>query len=277
MAWSAQMTAQSHLETFYDRHWEHTDTAADPNIAAKGDLVLRLLPEGVRTLADVGCGDGYLTHRLSERCEVTAIDLSAVALERAKARASRVARVIQASADAIPLPDGAVDLVFSSEMLEHLPAGVLQGAAVEMSRVAGRWLLLSVPHREGLRRRFAQCPRCRHEFHVYGHLHSFDAPALDRLFPAFERVATEITGPLETPFCDPIERVRQRVLGKWWLWDKLRLTCPACGETAFEKRRLGPLRRAAVRGLDAATAVWRVAAKRSPEPYWLVSLYRRRA
>lgn len=267
------MTAQHGDEAFYDRHWEHTDTAADPHVVAKGDLVLRMIPDGVRTIADVGCGDGYLTGRLAERWEVIAIDRSAVALERARARA---ARTIQASADALPLPDRAVDLLFSSQVLEHLPDGVLQRAAAEMARVAGRYLFVSVPYRETLRRRFARCPRCRHEFNTDGHLQSFHATALDDLFPQFERIVTELAGPAEDPTYAPLEWLRQHLGGQWNVWDGLQLSCPQCGGTAFRKQRIGLVRRLTRRALDAATAAWRRFAGRTSEPYWILSLYRRR-
>lgn len=269
------MTGQNGDEAFYDRHWEHTDTAADPHVVAKGDLVLRMIPEGVRTIADVGCGDGYLTGRLAERWEVIAVDRSAVALERARARA-RAVRTIQASADALPLPDGAVDLLFSSQLLEHLPDGVLQRAAAEMARVAGRYLLISVPYRETLRRRFARCPRCRHEFNTYGHLHSFDAVALDRLFPSFERISTELAGPHEDPILVPLEWLRQHLGDQWNVWDDVPLSCPRCGETAFRRPRIGFMRRRVVWCIDGVTRLWRRAWDRASEPYWILSLYRRR-
>lgn len=257
-------------EPFYDRHWSHADTAADPEIVAKGDLVLRLAPEGVRTVADIGCGDGYLTHRLAERFDVVAIDRSAVALRRVRVRA------IQASADALPLPDRSVDMVFSSELLEHLPNALLAGAAAEFARVADRHLLLSVPHRETLRRRFVRCPRCRLEFHLDGHLQSFGPEALDRLFPGFERITTELAGPPEPPTHAPIEWLRQRACRHWFFWDGAQVTCPRCGETRFKKLKRGALRSAAERALDRVSARWSAWSGRGELPYWLIALYRRR-
>ncbi|AKT41681.1 methyltransferase domain-containing protein [Chondromyces crocatus] len=269
------MMAESHEAAFYDRHWEHTRTATDPHIVAKGDRLLALLPEGVRTLADIGCGDGYLTRRLAERHDVIAVDRSAVALDRLRETAS--IRAIQASADAIPLPDRAVDLVFSSQMLEHLPADVLHGAAREMQRLATAHLLVTVPHRETLRRRYARCSTCKLQFHIDGHLHAFDAAALDQLFPAFERIHTELTGPLEPPTYAPLEWTRQHLCHHWWMWDDLRLVCPRCGETSLRKPRRGPLRRATERGLDHLADLWSRRAGRAPQPYWIVTLYRRKA
>src|SRR5262249_2138475 len=148
---------------FYDAYWEHAPPI-DPNVARKGDRMIALVPGDVRTIVDVGAGDGYLAHRLVERFDVTAIDRSAAALAPVRCRA------IRASADALPLEDGSFDLALASEILEHLPSNVLGGAARELDRVARRWILVSVPHAENLRRRIARCPTCRLAFHVDGHL-----------------------------------------------------------------------------------------------------------
>ena len=255
---------------FYDRHWERTDTSADRHIVDKGNLVLRMAPADVRTVVDVGCGDGYLTHRLASRFEVLAVDRSEVALSRVRVPTR------QASAEALPLADRAFDMAFSSEMLEHLPDAIFHPAARELSRVAARWLMVSVPDRENLRRRFARCPSCRLEFHIDGHHRAFDAAALDALFPDFERVATETIGPPEPATYAAVERVRQRLGRRWWVWKGEALACPGCGGREVKTLPRGARHRAVDRALDAATNLANRIAGRAARPYWLVALYRRR-
>jgi SAM-dependent methyltransferase len=263
--------AQPDNPAFYDKHWQEADTSANPHVVAKGDLVVSLIPEGVRTIIDVGCGDGYLTHRLAERWDVTGVDRSAVALARLRCRA------VQASADALPFPDGAADLLFSSEMLEHLPDSVYERAIREMARVASRYLLISVPHRETLRRRFARCPRCRLEFHIDGHLRSLDEAAIDRAFPAFRRVRTELSGPFEPATFAPIEEVRQRVARRWFVWDGAKITCPRCGETRFRKLARTRLHEWLDGRLDQATRLVRRFRGVEGAPYWMITLLERRS
>jgi hypothetical protein len=183
---------------------------------------------------------------------------------------------VQASADALPFEDRSFDLVFSSEMLEHLPGPVLAGAARELERVASRYLLVAVPHAETLRRRFARCPRCGLEFHIDGHLHAFDAPALDRLFPTFRRVATELEGAAEPPSFASIEQMRQRLARAWWVWDGARIVCPSCGEDRFRKLPRGAVHRAIDRQLGRVTRLAARVTGRAPAPYWILSLYERR-
>jgi SAM-dependent methyltransferase len=68
---------------------------------------------------DLGCGDGRLTAEL-EAGEVTAADVSAVALERARGRLPG-ARLVELEPDApLPFDDGAFDLVLCAETVEHV-------------------------------------------------------------------------------------------------------------------------------------------------------------
>jgi SAM-dependent methyltransferase len=68
---------------------------------------------------DVGCGDGRLTAEL-DASELTAADVSALALERAAARLPGV-RVVELEPDApFPLEDAGFDLVLCAETVEHV-------------------------------------------------------------------------------------------------------------------------------------------------------------
>jgi SAM-dependent methyltransferase len=68
---------------------------------------------------DVGCGDGRLTAEL-DAAALTAADVSAVALERARARLPG-AELVELDPDApFPLGDSAFDLVLCAETLEHV-------------------------------------------------------------------------------------------------------------------------------------------------------------
>ena len=68
---------------------------------------------------DVGCGDGRLTAEL-DAAELTAADVSAVALARARRRLAG-ARIVELDPDApLPLPDGGFDLVLCTETIEHV-------------------------------------------------------------------------------------------------------------------------------------------------------------
>jgi ubiquinone/menaquinone biosynthesis C-methylase UbiE len=254
---------------FYDAHWQQTSLEGDPHVRAKAALMTSLVPQTVRTIVDVGCGDGALTHHFVDKWQVTAVDRSAVALQNLRCK------TVHCSADAIELPDGAADLLMSSEMLEHLPDDVLAGAAAEFSRVAREWLLISVPDAENVQKRFARCNHCQHEFNIYGHLRSVDAAAIEELFPQFERQSLHKCGPTELPSFASLESLKQKWAQRWWMAG-MNLRCPNCSRTDLDPPATSALSDVVGRGLDAAESLANAALRRGPQPYWLVMLLRRK-
>ena len=101
-------------------------------------------------VADLGCGDGYLTIEAARwASRVIAVDKSEVVLKRAKAlaRRRRVANVIwkKGELDELPMPDAAVDVAMLSQALHHAhdPARAVTEAA-RITAPGGRVLLLDL-------------------------------------------------------------------------------------------------------------------------------------
>jgi ubiquinone/menaquinone biosynthesis C-methylase UbiE len=98
----------------------------------------------VERALDLGCGDGRLSAEL-DAGELTAADVSALALERARRRLPH-ARLIELEPDApLPLDDAAFDLVLCAETIEHVRD--VQLLLSEMRRVLrpGGTLALTTP------------------------------------------------------------------------------------------------------------------------------------
>jgi 2-polyprenyl-3-methyl-5-hydroxy-6-metoxy-1,4-benzoquinol methylase len=101
-----------------------------------------------RSLLDVGCGEGVLTHRWAQRLgpdrRVVGIDLDDPALhaqwERRRAPNLEY-RVMKA--EQLPFDDGEFDVATAIEVLEHVPDPA--HTVAEMARVASGHLLVSVP------------------------------------------------------------------------------------------------------------------------------------
>ena len=88
-----------------------------------------------RTALDVGCGPGALTEVLADRlgaASVTGVDPSEPFVDAIRARLPDVT-VVQASAEALPFPDGGFDLVVA-QLVIHFMADAPAGVA-EMARV----------------------------------------------------------------------------------------------------------------------------------------------
>ncbi len=76
----------------------------ESNLGDKITKVMEMIPSGVKSILDVGCGNGLITNALGDKFDVTAVDRSENALKYVKTKK------IQADADQIPLPDHSFDL-----------------------------------------------------------------------------------------------------------------------------------------------------------------------
>jgi SAM-dependent methyltransferase len=119
---------------------------------------------------DVGCGDGRLTTEL-EAAELTAADVSPVALERARARLTG-ARVVELEPDArLPFDDGSFELVLAAETLEHVRDVQLLLSEIRRVLVPGGEVALTTPATPAL---------VRPEDPFSPHLHRFTRGSLRR-------------------------------------------------------------------------------------------------
>jgi 2-polyprenyl-3-methyl-5-hydroxy-6-metoxy-1,4-benzoquinol methylase len=100
-----------------------------------------------KSLLDVGCGEGVLTHQWATRLaarRVVGIDLEdpPIQAEWAKRQAPNLDYRIM-KAENLPFADGEFDVATAIEVLEHVPDP--EHTVAEMARVAQSWLLVSVP------------------------------------------------------------------------------------------------------------------------------------
>jgi 2-polyprenyl-3-methyl-5-hydroxy-6-metoxy-1,4-benzoquinol methylase len=100
-----------------------------------------------RSVLDVGCGEGVLTHKWAQRLRdgrIVGVDLEdpAIQAEWVKRQAPNLEYKIM-KAENLPFGDGEFELAAAIEVLEHVPDPEVTVA--EMARVASRWMLVSVP------------------------------------------------------------------------------------------------------------------------------------
>jgi SAM-dependent methyltransferase len=133
-----------------DELWELVAGHEHPPPEHLRDFV-RSLGRAERAL-DLGCGDARLTAEL-DAGELTAADVSAVALERARARLGDAARLAELEPDApLPFGDGEFDLVLCAETIEHVRDVQLLLSEIRRVLRSGGTLALTTPATRALMR-----------------------------------------------------------------------------------------------------------------------------
>jgi SAM-dependent methyltransferase len=152
-----------------DELWELVPDDRGPPPAHLVEFVRSLGP--VARALDLGCGDGRLTVEL-EADELTAADVSALGLERARARLPH-ARLVELAPDApLPLGDAIFDLVLCAETIEHVRDVQLLLSEVRRVLRPGGTLALTTP---------AHLPIGRRPDPLSPHLRQFTRRSLSRL------------------------------------------------------------------------------------------------
>ncbi|MBM3333152.1 class I SAM-dependent methyltransferase, partial [Candidatus Sumerlaeota bacterium] len=136
------------------------------------------IPRTVRSILDAGSGHGWLSNKLADDYDVTAVDYNLDSLSHVTGRKA------QADVAHLPFGDASFDMVCCCETLEHLDDRQYRLAVREIARVARRYALITVPNEEDLASLYTKCPRCGTKFSPYGHVRSFSARDLPGLFAA---------------------------------------------------------------------------------------------
>ena len=106
---------------------QYTEVARHFDLDALPALAARFVPEGPLALADLGCGDGphfaalVKAGTIGPARPVYAVDLAAERIERVAARWPFIEAVVAPADDVPQIPDGALDFVISTMVMEHVP------------------------------------------------------------------------------------------------------------------------------------------------------------
>jgi SAM-dependent methyltransferase len=132
-----------------DELWELVPEEPGPPPPVLVEFVRELGRAG--RVLDLGCGDGRLAAEL-DAAELTAADVSRVALERARRRLPG-ARLVELEPDApLPLADASFDLVLCAETAEHVRDLQLLLSEIRRVLVPGGELALTTPATPALAR-----------------------------------------------------------------------------------------------------------------------------
>ncbi len=163
-------------DEIWDSHWF---TQSDHDRIR--DLI-SILPATAESLLDVGCGNGLFVNSLNKLNPANrprrlyAADRSLNALTHVEVEHC------QCNIRELPFSDGEFEIVTCLEVIEHLPLAIYTPALCELSRVAARWIMISVPFEQNLSKSLCECPSCSTLFNSDHHIRSFDQDKLRDLF-----------------------------------------------------------------------------------------------
>jgi ubiquinone/menaquinone biosynthesis C-methylase UbiE len=210
----------------YEASWALKEAPVDSKESERIRQTIAMIPEGVRTVLDAGCGDGRVSASLATRYDVVGIDVSSNAIGRQERR-----RRVVGSLAALPFPDRSFDLVMSSEVIEHIPGDVLGQVLGELRRVSREYVLVTVPYLETLEDVSVRC-RCGFVFHKWGHLRRFDEEKLASLYPDLTARTIAYLGKSKPADPAVLKKIRQNWGGRYGEPDADTI-CPECGGRTF--------------------------------------------
>jgi ubiquinone/menaquinone biosynthesis C-methylase UbiE len=248
----------------------------DPANQERIKITTSLIPNDVSSMADIGCGNGVFVNYLKEFKP----GLKTIGVDRSKTALAYV-KTEKVESDIIDLPfdDKSFDCVSCLEVIEHLPVPVYHKALTELSRIASKYIILSVPFDERLEKSYNRCPSCRTIFNYELHVRSFSEDYFKTLLSEFnfECVTHQKLNKIESYVGhDMYEKIfyPQQVL----TWCSP--ICPVCGfresvpsETQGETKKIGYGGKKNMLAIlkNIPKSIW----PKKTRYYWILGLYKR--
>jgi SAM-dependent methyltransferase len=172
------------VEDYYEDLWERLpDDLHPPDIALRRAFALAHIAAGDRVL-DLGCGAGDLTADLSAAgAAVVGVEVAEAAVNRARARHPELDVRLAALDGPLPLDDRSFDVVWASEVIEHVPDTARWLSEVRRVLAPRGRLLLTTPSHGRLRLLLGGIERYSEP--LGDHLHLYSARSLRELLREF--------------------------------------------------------------------------------------------
>jgi len=218
---------------YYEKFdWQSAELST--KLIDKVERLISVIPNDVNTILDVGCGDGTISVGMNNKFSVIASDRSINALKH-----FNIKRICN-SADTVAVKSSSVDLIFSSEMIEHLPDEIFYNSIEEFKRVSKKYIFLTFPHNENIDKLNTQCPECKFIFNKSYHLRTLNSKVILELFPEYKVINRFEIGKEIRQYSRVLSKIKHKLSpAKSWIptyWmkedDAIRKTmCPNCGHS----------------------------------------------
>jgi 2-polyprenyl-3-methyl-5-hydroxy-6-metoxy-1,4-benzoquinol methylase len=180
------------VRDYYEELWERLPEDLQPPDRALRVAFLRDHIQPGETVLDLGCGDGWMTAELAALgARPTGVEIARAAVERARLRHPQLTFALAAVDGSLPMQDNAFDVVWSSEVIEHVAdTARWLSEARRVLRPKGR-LLLTTPSHSRLR---LLAGIERYSEPLGDHLHLYSARSLREVLREFGFDEIEVRG-----------------------------------------------------------------------------------
>jgi ubiquinone/menaquinone biosynthesis C-methylase UbiE len=217
-------------QVYEDFDWQ--DLKLTDELKTKIQLILTTIPNNVNNIIDIGCGNGLITNVLSKSYDVLGVDISENALKNV------YTRTLQSSSSNVDVNDSSFDLVFSSELLEHLLENDYLDTISEMKRIASNYIFLTFPNSETIEKNYVKCKNCKHIFNKSHHLRSINVDKIMLHFTGWEIVTSFQQGAGVRPYNKLLLHLKHKFAkSDSWIPNYMtknsnrKWTCSNCGES----------------------------------------------
>jgi ubiquinone/menaquinone biosynthesis C-methylase UbiE len=212
------------VRDYYEELWERLPEQLEPpHLELRAAFARSKVGAGDRVL-DLGCGDGALTAVLADAAgarathpvgrprpapgesapggaasagSVVGVDVAEAALQRARARLPELTFALTPIDGPLPFEDGSFDVVWSSEVIEHVGDTARWLSEARRVLVPRGRLLLTTPSHGRLRLAIGGIERYSEP--LGDHLHLYSARSLRELLTEFDFVVVELRGAAGPP------------------------------------------------------------------------------
>jgi ubiquinone/menaquinone biosynthesis C-methylase UbiE len=195
------------MRDYYEELWERLpDDLEPPDLELRAAFARMNVRPSDRVL-DLGCGDGAFAGVLADAAgardgatapgSVVGVDVAEAALRQARARHPGLTFARAPLDGALPLDDGSFDVVWASEVIEHVADTARWLSEVRRVLVPRGRLLLTTPSHGRLRLAIGGIERYSEP--LGDHLHLYSASSLRELLLEFDFEVTELRGAAGPP------------------------------------------------------------------------------
>ena len=254
--------------------WEN-GMLEDDNNRERIITTANLIPKDVKTLADIGCGNGvFLNYLKANKPELhlTGIDRSEAALKFVQTDKQL------GDISSLPFEDNYFDCVTCLEVIEHVPVPVYETALKELSRISKKYVIISVPFQEKIEDSYTKCPQCLTIFNYELHLRRYEKNTMENLLlnNKYKCINSQTLGDSSNYYGHNLFRkiFYPEQIMKWYS-----PICPVCGyHEAEENITITPIVTNPKRSIiSRLTSIPKLFWPKTHRHYWILSLYEKKS